>query len=367
MSQPSRISREPRKPSRFKQPSRAKNIIANAPAQSADARLLVQYKAALDAHSIVAITDAAGDITYVNDKFCQISKYSRAELLGQNHRIINSGHHPKAFFTELWRTIAHGRIWHGEIKNRAKDGSFYWVDTTIFPFVNAAGKPVQYMAIRTDITERKRLESGILQISETEQRRLGQDLHDGICQHLAGIELITEALERRLAKKSNADAKSAEQIAGRVRDTIRETRLVARGLSPVEFEPNGLMSALHELARNVQGIFRVKCVFNCPSPVLIPDTTTATHLFRIAQEAVSNAIRHGKASQITIQLERAAEKLLLTIRDNGVGIAPDAHNAQGMGLRIMNYRASMIGGSLLIEPHPSAGTTLICSAPARDS
>ena len=363
MAQHSRISREHRKLTRSKQSAPLKRIGSASAGQSADARLLVQYKAALDAHSIVAITDAAGDITYVNDKFCQISQYSREELLGQNHRIINSGHHPKAFFTDLWRTIAHGQIWRGEIKNRAKDGSFYWVDTTIFPFVNAAGKPVQYMAIRTDITERKRLENAILQISESEQRRVGQDLHDGICQHLAGIELMTETLEQRLAHKSKTDAKSASQIAGRVRDTIRETRLVARGLSPVEFEPNGLMSALQELARNVQGIFRVKCAFNCHSPVLVPNTTTATHLFRIAQEAVSNAIRHGKASQITIQLERAGEKLLLTIRDNGCGLPADATNAHGMGLRIMNYRAGMIGGSLLIEPHPRAGTTLICSAP----
>src|SRR5262249_12337914 len=162
-------------------------------------RELEDIRYALDQSAIVATTDVSGRIKYANEKFCEISKYSLDELLGQDHRILNSGYHPKDYIRELWRTIAQGRVWRGELRNRAKDGTLYWVDTTIVPFLDARRHPWQYMAIRYDITERKRQEA--LLREQTALARLGEMAAVGaheVRTPLAGIRGALQVIASRL-------------------------------------------------------------------------------------------------------------------------------------------------------------------------
>lgn len=217
-----------------------------------------------------------------------------------------------------------------------------------------------------DITERKRLEKEILDISDREQRRIGHDLHDGLCQQLAGIELLSQVLEQQLADRSNPAAAKAGEIAKNVREAISHTRSLARGLSPVTLESEGLTAALMELAANTEKLFNVTCRFEHPAPVPVNDHATASNLFRIAQEAVSNAIKHGKATRIFISLEKNKQQsVLLRVSDNGTGFPTKIRQQKGMGLRIMQSRAGMIGGALVIERGARGGIAVTCAVPDR--
>jgi signal transduction histidine kinase len=216
-------------------------------------------------------------------------------------------------------------------------------------------------ALRQEMAERQRLEEEILRVSAREQRRIGHELHDSLCQHLTATALAGQVLGERLASKSLPEAAAAAKVVELVEEGMALARNVARGLYPVEMEAEGLMDAFRDLAENTSKGGRVRCVFECDAPVLIHDDAAATHLYYIAQEAVRNAVQHGQPRRIGVTLAEAGGRVTLTVEDDGIGLPDDASKGEGLGIRIMAHRAAMIGGSFAIEPGPTGGTIVTCS------
>jgi two-component system sensor kinase FixL len=340
--------------------------LARAAVRDREERLRAIFETAVE--GIITI-DRHGIIESANTAAERIFGYSAREIIGKNVGILMpSPHHetrngsPGNYFrTGHAKIIGIGR----EVAGRRKDGSIFPMDFSVSEVKLAARR--MFTGFVRDITERKQLEKEILEISDREQRRIGQDLHDGLCQHLTGIELMSQVLAQKLALKSKIHARQVNQIASHVRDAISHTRSLARGLSPVTIESEGLMSALLQLAADTEKIFHVQCRCDFDGPVELHDHAIATHLFRIAQEAVSNAIKHGKASRIVITLRQVRGRILLKVSDNGAGFPKRASKNKGMGLRIMQSRAAMIGGTIAIEPNTSGGMSVTCGMPGNGS
>jgi len=355
---------------------------------------LADIKFALDQSTIVAITDQRGIINYVNDQFCRISKYSREELIGQDHRIINSAYHPKEFIRHLWTTIAAGQVWKGELRNRAKDGSIYWVDTTIVPFLSADGKPYQYVAIRHDITQRKRAEEQVLQQAAELQRaaqlsfvgELAAGLAHEIKNPLAGIQGAVDILIRR-RDKNDPEREALEGMRHevvRIDSTVRALLDRARPRL-ISVKPTSLTEIVERavaLARaQIDNSLSTQIIFEPPADPITIQIDAA-----LLEDAILNLIINaieavaGKGD-VTVSVARshdqayAESEAVVEVTDNGPGIS-DADltrifnpfyttrpGGTGLGLPAVRRVARSHGGRVEVDSTLGKGSTFSIHLP----
>jgi len=340
-------------------------------------RRLEEIRYALDQAAIVAITDHHGVITYVNDKFCEISKYTRDELIGQDHRIINSGYHPGEFIRGLWRTIARGRVWRGELRNRAKDGTIYWVDTTIVPLVDGAGKPREYLAIRNDITARKAMEQQLAnQAALTQLGQLAAVVAHEVRNPLAGVKGSLQVLRSRVAM-SAGDLKVVDAMIARL-DTLNnkvdDILRFARPRSPV-LERVELRAAIVDASANAEAATQ-----GTGPGIRIPETETIVRADREMLRAVLlnlmlNACQSGSREPIDVTVRNQKDSCQVDIADRGVGFGEGKpehlfeafHTTKpsgtGLGLAIVRRLVSLQEGSVVLHARAGGGAVARVTLP----
>jgi two-component system CheB/CheR fusion protein len=341
---------------------------------------LADFKRALDYAAIVATTDVAGRITYVNDKFVEISGYSREELIGQDHRIINSGYHAKEFIRDLWRTIANGQVWHGELRNRAKDGHYYWVDTTIVPFLDARGKPYQYIAIRADITARKAAEERLAQ--QAALARVGQMAavvaHE-VRNPLAGIKGAMEVLMSRRGA-DDAELPVMRDIVARIdalSELINDLMVFARPRPPrlTVVELHSILADAITMVRRDPSAHAVEIAVEGGDVSIAADgelvRATILNLLLNAAQAMAGQGR------IVVRTDRDNGSAIIRVADNGPGIPPDIlqqvfepffttkARGGGLGLPIARRTAELHGGTLTLDCPAGGGTLVTMRLPIR--
>lgn len=332
------------------------------------------YKYAIDQATIVSFSDPAGNITHVNDNFERLYGYSKKEIIGVNHNILNSGIHAGDFWKKFWLAIKSGNVLKAEVCNKAKDGSLHWADTTIVPFLDAKGKPTQFLAIRSDITEKRKLEQELkerergeqvritetaLDAQEKERNFLGQELHDNVNQILVGTKLILSVVAEDPEKYRDVLDNSIQNI----QRAIEENRKLSHSLATPDLK---LMSLPKQLSSLAHGMFYqqpVKVSFSSKGfNEELMDDKRKIALYRIAQEQCTNIIKYARATRVDISLRIKQSQVHLIIKDNGAGMEP-GKSTDGIGIRNMRGRVSIYGGSLQIDTAPGKGFKLTVTIP----
>ncbi len=252
-----------------------------------------------------------------------------------------------------------------------KNGRKVNVSLTLSPIRDRDGQTTGFSKIVRDITDRRRLEKEILEISDREKQRIGQDLHDDLCQHLVGISLVSNLLYEELAHLGLKQAEDARHVTELVRHAVDHARSLARGLSPLNLVDTGFLTNLEMLVSSTEQLFRVPCAFECHEPLFVKNGAVAIHLYRIAQEALHNAVKHSCASKVIVSVELHDNLVVVTIKDDGVGLPEsearihESESGGGLGMHTMHYRAKIIGATIEFQTGPGCGTRVICRVPKK--
>lgn len=313
----------------------------------------------------IATINSEGILQSVNSAIEKIFGYRADEMIGQNVSMLmpEPFHGEHDAYIQNYLETGHRKIIGigREVIGRRKDGSVFPLDLAVSEV--RVGSERIFTGVLRDISERRRLEQEVLRITDSERLRIGQDLHDGLGQMLTGIGLISQNLASRVRDVDKEIAGQISEISGLVKEADQQARTLARNLSPVDVSADGLESALSRLTLNIEKLFSIRCRYESDGRIRVDDNTTATHLYRIAQEAISNAVAHGKATVVRLELSQGSQTLRLRVIDNGTGFVEtgDSDSLRGMGIHIMNYRARMIGGNLEITNSFDGGAIVTCT------
>jgi PAS domain S-box-containing protein len=313
-----------------------------------------------DSNDAILVTDLAGNIRAWNRGASAIYGYQESEVMGMNVERLVPVWLRDQLRELIVRTGRGDQISPLETQRLHRDGHALDVWLTMTALRDDDGRSVAIAMTESDITSRKALEREVLETAANEQQRIGQDLHDNTGQELTGLALMAQSLTEALAKRAGPEAPLAAKIADGLKLTLAHVRTLAKGLVPVEVDAAGLTSALADLTAQTASRHGIKCAFSCHRPVPLSNFT-ATHLYRIAQEAITNSIKHGPAESIIVTLASAADVGTLEIIDDGAGIVDQERRGDGIGLRIMSYRARLIGATLHVERGVPAGTRVTCT------